>query len=224
LLDAFGQKFGRDPVAVAGVPNLFAQEVDAAANVEELATVDDGADADGMGGFTSIMFELTTAIPGIDEAMSFAELMKQVTHMDFSVIVFDNGPTGHPLRLVSFPTTLERAFFKMMGVKSRFGGLFFQFGGMMGGDMPDEDMLLGRLEETREVIEKVNTQFKDPGGTTFVCVCIPGTLARDGGSEDFCENCSHTPPAPPPPRVVGTVRRVPLALRNRATGAGALQI
>ena len=31
LSDAFGQKFGRDPVAVAGVPNLFAQEVDAAA-------------------------------------------------------------------------------------------------------------------------------------------------------------------------------------------------
>ncbi len=177
LSDAFGQKFGRDPVAVAGVPNLFAQEVDAAANVEELATVDDGADADGMGGLNSIMSELTTAIPGIDEAMSFAELMKQVTHMDFSVIVFDTAPTGHTLRLLSFPTTLERAFSKLMGLKSRFGGLFSQFGAMMGGDMPDEDMLLGRLDQTREVIEKVNLQFKDPTRTTFVCVCIPEFLS-----------------------------------------------
>merc|ERR1719502_143654 len=177
LSDAFGQKFGRDPVAVAGVPNLFAQEVDAAANVEELAAVDDGADADGMGGLTSMLSELTTAIPGIDEAMSFAELMKQVTHMDFSVIVFDTAPTGHTLRLLSFPTTLERAFSKLMGLKSRFGGLFSQFGAMMGGDMPDEDMLLGRLEETREVIEKVNMQFKDPARTTFVCVCIPEFLS-----------------------------------------------
>ena len=123
----FRAKFGR-PVAVTV---FCSPEVNAAANGEELATVDDGADADGMGGLNSIMSELTTAIPGIDEAMSFAELMKQVTHMDFSVIVFDTAPTGHTLRLLSFPTTLERAFSKLMGLKSRFGGLFSQFGAMM---------------------------------------------------------------------------------------------
>lgn len=49
--------------------------------------------------------------------------------------------------------------------------------GMMGSEMPSEEMLLGRLEQTREVIERVNLTFKDPAKTTFVCVCIPEFLS-----------------------------------------------
>ena len=38
----------------------------------------EGADSGGLGGLQSMMQDLTKAVPGIDEAMSFAELMKQV--------------------------------------------------------------------------------------------------------------------------------------------------
>eukprot|EP00955_Chlamydomonas_euryale_P067303 359814-Chlamydomonas_euryale.AAC.3 len=37
--------------------------------------------------------ELAGSIPGIDEAMSFAEVMKQVQSLDYSAIVFDTGET-----------------------------------------------------------------------------------------------------------------------------------
>jgi arsenite-transporting ATPase len=36
-----------------------------------------------------------------------------------------------------------------------------------------EDALTGKMESTRKIVEQVNTQFKDPDMTTFVCVCIP---------------------------------------------------
>lgn len=147
------------------------QEV--AAEIEE--NVDDN-DA-----FSSMFNDLQSSIPGIDEAMSFSELMKQVQQLDFDVVVFDTAPTGHTLRLLSFPTILEKAFSKVWELKDRFGGIIGQATALLGGGGSNpaaaQEQLLGKLEETRAVINKVNQAFQDPAKTTFVCVCIPEFLS-----------------------------------------------
>ena len=43
------------------------------------------------GGFLK---DLTSSIPGIDEAMAFAEVMKLVDTLEYETIVFDTAPTG----------------------------------------------------------------------------------------------------------------------------------
>ncbi|KAI4320520.1 hypothetical protein MLD38_033991 [Melastoma candidum] len=169
LSDAFQQRFTKSPTLVNGFTNLYAMEVDPNVEHEEIG---------GAEGMDSLVTELTNAIPGIDEAMSFAEMLKLVQTMDYSVIVFDTAPTGHTLRLLQFPSTLEKGLTKMMMLKNRFGGMLTQMTRLFGmGDEFGEDALLGKLEGMKEVIEQVNKQFKDPDLTTFVCVCIPEFLS-----------------------------------------------
>ncbi|KAG6486322.1 hypothetical protein ZIOFF_054892 [Zingiber officinale] len=187
LSDAFQQRFTKVPTLVNGFSNLYAMEVDPKMEDDDLSD-------EGLEGFLS---ELTNAIPGVDEAMSFAEMLKLVQTMDYSVIVFDTAPTGHTLRLLQFPSTLEKGLEKVMSLKNKFGGMFTQATRLLGlGDEFSEDAMLGRLEGIKDVIEQVNRQFKDPLAmlvsftsasgnlfalssdlTTFVCVCIPEFLS-----------------------------------------------
>jgi len=122
LSDAFGQKFGREPVKVNGFDNLFCMEVDSSGEQEwdviEAQQQAQGVAPDGLeSGVGSIMKDLMTSVPGIDEAMAFAELMKMVQDMNYSTIVFDTAPTGHTLRLLSFPKTMESAIGKLLELK-----------------------------------------------------------------------------------------------------------
>ncbi|KAL9272778.1 ATPase GET3A-like protein [Drosera capensis] len=184
LSDAFQQRFTKSPTLVNGFLNLYAMEVDPTVENEDIPGID------GQDNFVS---ELANAIPGIDEAMSFAEMLKLVQTMDYSVIVFDTAPTGHTLRLLQFPSTLEKGLAKMMTLKNKFGGLLSQMSRLFGAeDEFGEDAILGRLEGMKDVIEQVNKQFKDPRCaqrsygclnvveqdlTTFICVCIPEFLS-----------------------------------------------
>jgi len=176
LSDAFCQKFTREPTLVNGFSNLYVMEIDSTSIADGSESLTNLGNEDSAS-MKSFMSELATSVPGIDEAMSFAELMKQVQNMDYSIIVFDTAPTGHTLRLLGFPTTLETAFQKIMDLKNKFGGMFSQFSSLLGGALPSEDSIMGKIEQTREVIQMVNQQFQDNDRTTFVCVCIPEFLS-----------------------------------------------
>jgi len=76
---------------------------------------------------------LATAMPGIDEAMSFSNVMKLVQSMEFDVVVFDTAPTGHTLRFLQFPQLLSKTFGKIFDLQGSLGGLFSSMMSMMGG-------------------------------------------------------------------------------------------
>ncbi|CAO3621241.1 unnamed protein product [Cunninghamella blakesleeana] len=171
LSDAFSQKFSKEATLVNGFTNLYAMEIDPTSSIQEMIEQSDQGNAMG-----SMVQDLAYAIPGVDEAMGFAEVMKQVKTMSYSVVVFDTAPTGHTLRFLSFPTVLEKALAKISGLSGRFGPMFQQVSGMMGMNANQEDMF-SKLDEMRSVITEVNNQFKDPNTTTFICVCISEFLS-----------------------------------------------
>jgi arsenite/tail-anchored protein-transporting ATPase len=115
---------------------LCAQEVDPKPQKLELEGITDDE-----GGFLQ---DLMGAIPGIDEAMSFAEVMKLIQQLDYDVVVFDTAPTGHTLRLLQFPDTLEKGLGKLQS--SSLGPMLNTVGSMMGGGQ-QQGNLLGQIGE-----------------------------------------------------------------------------
>ncbi|KAK4212349.1 anion-transporting ATPase-like domain-containing protein [Rhypophila decipiens] len=183
LSDAFSQKFGKDARLVQGFDNLSAMEIDPNGSIQDLLAGQGEGEGPGgmgdMGGMGSMMQDLAFAIPGIDEAMSFAEVLKQVKSLSYETIIFDTAPTGHTLRFLQFPSVLEKALAKISQLSSQYGPLL---NGFMGGNgtLPNGQNLtemMEKLEGLRQTISEVNTQFKDEQLTTFVCVCIPEFLS-----------------------------------------------
>lgn len=117
--------------------------------------------------FSERSSELTDCfqIPGVDEAMSFAEVLKQVKSLSYSTIVFDTAPTGHTLRFLQFPAVLEKALSKISQLSGKFGPMLNGILGAQGGPGGVDEMMQ-KMEGMREVIGEVSKQFKDPDLTT----------------------------------------------------------
>ncbi|KAF6200995.1 hypothetical protein GE061_005442 [Apolygus lucorum] len=173
---AFDQKFGRAPTKVNGVENLFVMEMDPKGYLECLPGLCDGTCPERLSA-KSALAEFFANIPGIDETLTYAEIMKMAHSLEFSVVVFDTAPTGHTLRLLSFPAALEAFFTKVIGLRDRFGPLLSIFQNFQGLDTGGLTDILDHLTDMLELIKKANEQLRNPKETTFVCVCTADFLS-----------------------------------------------
>ncbi|CCK68232.1 guanine nucleotide exchange factor GET3 KNAG_0A05680 [Huiozyma naganishii CBS 8797] len=186
LSDAFGEKFGKDARKVTGMDNLSCMEIDPSAALKDMNDMavsknqENGGRVTGWGSLLQggAMAELTGSIPGIDEALSFMEVMKHIKRQEsgeagdnFDTVIFDTAPTGHTLRFLQLPTTLSKLLDKFGEITGKLGPMLNSFMGAGNVDVS------AKLNELKANVETIREQFTNPDLTTFVCVCISEFLS-----------------------------------------------
>lgn len=168
---------------------LFAMEIDTAAAIEDfkrlvsefVAEGRRGAGVDlarkfGLDEFAAL---LDTAPPGIDELVALTQVMELVKFGDFDRVVVDTAPTGHTLRLLSFPQFLDTFLGKIIRLKRRLDAGIDALRNVLGRkeDGDAVDRAAKGVGKMRDNMVQLGDLITNQDRTQFCIVTVPTALA-----------------------------------------------
>ncbi len=198
LSDSFERNIGYNPTPIA--ENLEALEIDPdramqeyQAKMKEQQSLNPGMDM----GMIQDQMDMASMSPGIDEAAAFDKFLQYMTTDEYDIVIFDTAPTGHTLRLLSFPEMMDSWVGKMIKIRRQVGSMAKAFKNIMPfmGDEEEEDRALEDMEETKKQIREARGIMADPERTSFKTVIIPEEMSiyeSERAMEALNKNNMHT--------------------------------
>ena len=180
LSDSYERNIGYNPTPIS--ENLEALEIDPdmamqeyQAKMKEQQSLNPGMDM----GMMQDQMDMASMSPGIDEAAAFDKFLQYMTTDEYDIVIFDTAPTGHTLRLLSFPEMMDSWMGKMIKIRRQVGSMAKAFKNIMPfmGDEEEEDKALEDMEETKKHIREARGIMADPERTTFKTVIIPEEMS-----------------------------------------------
>ncbi len=164
--------------------NLFAVEIDPDEGMAQKQAVFDAQKANStseslMGlDFLSDHMDIVSSAPGADEAAAFEVFMSVMTSNEYNVVVFDTAPTGHTLRLLSFPEVMDSWVGKIMMIKAKLGSTANSLKNLIPFmDTADNPQTSEELKRTKKQIDEAKKVLSNPDRTTFKMVVIPEEMS-----------------------------------------------
>lgn len=176
--DLLGAKLSGEPTRAGD--NLWAVEVDAAADAEEYV---ERIKKDARGSVSREVLstvdkhlELAKSSPGTEESALFDRFVDLISlcPSEYDRIVFDTAPTGHTLRLLTLPALLSAWVEGVVRQREKVAGMERMLRNIAGDDSGGEDPVLERLRERRERFHHARQRLLED--TIFYLVLIPERL------------------------------------------------
>lgn len=169
--------------------DLYAMEIDTEGAIAEFQTLAKdfvregnkgvGVDLARKLGLEEFAGLLDNAPPGIDELVALTQVMELVKFGDFDRVIVDTAPTGHTLRLLSFPDFLDKFLGKVMRLKRRLDSAIDTLRNVLGRkDSADAvDRAAQGVDRLRENMAALRDLVADGDRTQFAIVTVPTGLA-----------------------------------------------
>lgn len=175
LSDSLGQEIGKETKRVR--ENLSALEISAEKALAEFkieygnevrkildtATYLDQEDIDSV---------FALPIPGIDEVMGFKTILDLIEEGKFKKYIVDTAPTGHALRLLTFPQLLDEWIKVLAKMRWKYRYMVTSFAGKYSPDEADEFLM-----EMKKTVKRIEDLLRDEKRCEFIPVTIPETMA-----------------------------------------------
>ncbi len=177
LSDSLGKEIGDEIKQIEGVDKLSAIEISAEKALSKFkieyedelrrlfdtSTYLDKEDIDAI---------LGLPIPGIDEVMGFKTIVDLIEEGKFDKYVVDTAPTGHALRLLTFPELLDDWVKVMAKMRWKYRYMVTSFAGKYKPDSADDFLM-----SMKKTVKKIEGLLKDQNRCEFIVVTIPEDMA-----------------------------------------------